>query len=307
MHDVPMGASGSGASALANALRQQLAVILELEDDVRRQFDAERLHDFRVAIRRTRSTVRVAKRLLPADARALTSEWRWLASETSSARDLDVLLEALETARSSLPAKYKVGLDELAERVAQERVRVQQGVHRALLGDRYGALKDRWQTTIDDVATASAHDPDARQVARELIARATRQAARQAKTIDRKSPPEAVHDLRKRTKRLRYTLELFGNELPNKTVKPAVRSARRLQEGLGRFQDDDVHRKLLATLLDESPGLSDDAVRAGRALIARYDKRLQRSRRALDGEVSAFRKAIAHGPYRRMSRRPRVA
>jgi CHAD domain-containing protein len=263
--------------------------MVELEEGVSRQFDAEQLHDFRVAIRRTRSTARMAKRHLPEHARSLAPEWRWLASATSNARDLDVLLAALDAARSSLAPEHTAGLDELAERVAKERVRAQQGVHRVLLGNRYAVLKGRWERAIDELTATEQPFPDSDELARELVSRATRQLARRAKRIDRQSPPAAVHDVRKKVKRLRYTLESFGSALSKKRVKPALRDAKRLQDTLGRFQDDDIQRRLVAALLDEPSELSDDAVAAGRALVTVYDRRLKSARRGVAKQVRAFR------------------
>ena len=49
--------------------------------------------------------------------------------------------------------------------------------------------------------------------------------------------PEALHDLRKRGKELRYLLELFGSPFPTNVVKPMVSTLKDLQEVLGRFQD----------------------------------------------------------------------
>ena len=55
--------------------------------------------------------------------------------------------------------------------------------------------------------------------------------------IDGESPPEALHDLRKRGKELRYLLELFGSVFDERAVDPLVAGLKHLQKVLGRFQD----------------------------------------------------------------------
>ena len=65
------------------------------------------------------------------------------------------------------------------------------------------------------------------------------------------APAEALHDLRKRGKELRYLLELFGSPFPNDVVKPMVSTLKDLQEVLGRFQDRAVQVELLHEVRDE--------------------------------------------------------
>src|SRR5207248_4981839 len=116
LRSLQLVATDPSTIALAQVLDHQLGTVVGLEDGVRRQLDAELLHDFRVAIRRTRSMVSLAKRQLRGDPwQSLASEWAWLAALTSDARDLDVLLDDIEAARAVLPARTNPGPDERAE------------------------------------------------------------------------------------------------------------------------------------------------------------------------------------------------
>ncbi len=69
--------------------------------------------------------------------------------------------------------------------------------------------------------------------------------------IGDESPHEALHDLRKRGKELRYLLELFGTLFPGSVVKPTVSSLKGLQDVLGRFRDRDIQVEQLRGLGDE--------------------------------------------------------
>ena len=77
---------------------------------------------------------------------------------------------------------------------------------------------------------------------------------RDGSAIDDDSPAEALHDLRKRGKELRYLLELFGGLFEPKVVKPMVKALKELQDVLGRFQDGAVESDMLRDLRDELAG-----------------------------------------------------
>ena len=215
------------------------------------------------------------------------TEWDWLATVTSTPRDLDVLLEAIATAGTALPVDAKAGLEELGEMIVARRGVAQRALETALSGDRYGTLKRGWRVGVTELAGQS-DDTSAKTVARETVARATKQLARHAKEITSESASEAIHDVRKRTKRLRYALDLFGPILPAASVKRSLRRDKRLQDDLGTFQDNDVHRHLVADLLRGSHSLSDDAWSAGALLIEAFDERNVSARRELPAQLHGF-------------------
>ena len=282
--------AGRSVDALAEVLGHLLATLAAHEDGVRQQLDPEVLHDFRVAIRRTRSAVRLARHRLPDDvAKVWETEWEWLTTVTNTPRDLDVLLEEIERARPSLPANAKAGLDELRELIVARRAAAQRALQTALAGDRYGTLKRGWRVGISELGgQPRTDDATAKSLAGDMVARATKQLVRHAEAINAESPAEAIHDVRKRTKRLRYALELFGPLLPRRQVKADVRVTKRLQDDLGEFQDNEVYRQLVAQLLEGSHGLSADAITAGHLLIERFDERHTAARRALPDQVRRF-------------------
>jgi CHAD domain-containing protein len=76
---------------------------------------------------------------------------------------------------------------------------------------------------------------------------------RDGRAIGADSPDEALHDLRKRGKELRYLLEFFGGLYPAAVVKPMVAALKDLQDVLGRFQDRTVQ---VETLRDKGEELA---------------------------------------------------
>jgi CHAD domain-containing protein len=290
--DLELSPDTSAAAALREVLQHELEVVVALEDGVRRNLDPDMLHEFRIATRRTRTVVRLAKRHLPDKITGVWGpEWRWLAGTTSTPRDLDVLLEEIDRARTELGADGKPGFDEVVEAVQHKRERAQDQLSRALSGDRYGTLKRGWSYELeqhrDDVDDGK---HNARDLARELTARAAKQLATHANVITPDSPAEAIHDIRKRGKRLRYTLDIFGDLLSEREAKAALKATKQLQDDLGDFNDSDVHREWLVRLLD-SASLSTEGAAAGRRLIARYEDRLTVLRPTIDSRLREFRTA----------------
>ena len=74
-----------------------------------------------------------------------------------------------------------------------------------------------------------------------------RRMVRDGRAIGADSPDEALHDLRKRGKELRYLLEFFGGLFPAEVVKPMVAALKDLQDVLGRFQDRTVQARRSGT------------------------------------------------------------
>lgn len=70
----------------------------------------------------------------------------------------------------------------------------------------------------------------------------------QAKRTDALASYEEMHNLRKKGKHLRYTLELFEPTFPPQTFKEAIKELKRTQDLLGAFQDAEVALRLLDNL-----------------------------------------------------------
>src|SRR5579875_1352723 len=81
------------AQAIALVLGRFSDVLRDKVDGVLDAIDVEFLHDFRIAVRRTRSVLKSSGDLLPAGlADTYAPEFRWLGGLTTTVRDLDVYL-----------------------------------------------------------------------------------------------------------------------------------------------------------------------------------------------------------------------
>jgi CHAD domain-containing protein len=238
------------------ALLARLAEVMDLNlpgtlDDI----DPEFLHDLRVALRRSRSLLREMKGVLPpAERDRFREELRWLQQVTGPVRDLDVHLADIESYVAVLPVDFAADLAPLRATLERRRVRELRAMRRVLRSPRRAQLRDDWVAFLGAVpAIPDGEDrPNASQpvgqVARERIAKVYGQMLEMGSAIDAGSPGQALHDLRKRGKELRYLLELFGSLLPPAPTKPLVSALKALQDTLGRFQDREVQADALRDL-----------------------------------------------------------
>jgi len=233
-------------SYLADAVASLGSLLPLIEQDA----DIEALHQFRVAIRRIRATLKALNNDLPvADALRLEAECRWLAGRSSGLRDFDVFQHRLE--EEYLPELKGAGAPAL-RRLRRELGRERSRQRRVLLGSfrskRAHALVDGLQA----LAALSVHTPGWAEapLAGPSLWRSYRRVIRQGRGITEASRPEALHDLRKRCKRLRYLLELYSGAYSDAEFRSTGRRLRKLQDVLGDYQDFDTHAAVLRGIRD---------------------------------------------------------
>jgi CHAD domain-containing protein len=255
--------------------------------------DSEFLHDFRVALRRTRAVLRELQAAFAADERTrLRAELKWLQRATGDARDLDVYVLDFESMRSLVPEQFGHDLDPLLGVLRSRRLTARREMVRVLRSDRALALWRDWEAFLDTAVSAPGDDrPAAAEPIGKLvgmrIGKVYRRMVKMGRAIDDESPPEALHELRKKGKELRYLLELFGRELyPDDVVKPMIKTLKALQDVLGRHQDREVQAATLRSLREEVSALpgGSAALMAMGLLVERVGEDQLTARREL-GEV----------------------
>jgi CHAD domain-containing protein len=244
--------------AAAGVLLRLLEIVETNVPGTQDDLDTEFLHDLRVSIRRARSVLRELKQVHdPRERTRLRDELKWAQNLTGPVRDLDVQLLEWEELVGLLPAARRPELEPLRELLAGRRARELAILRRGLRSARFRNVLSAWRELAEG-PPAPAGDPEREnaarpieQVAAERIRKVYRRMVRDGDRIDDASPPEDLHDLRKRGKELRYLLELFGSPFPKDIVKPLISTLKDLQEVLGRFQDRAVQIELLHEVRDE--------------------------------------------------------
>ena len=216
--------------------------------------DSEFLHDFRIAVRRSRSAIGQFKTIFPPTERERFShELRWLGQVTGPTRDADVYLLAFDDYCAMLPEGRRDDLLPL-KRFLRERQRGEQRkLTRALNSKRYEKFVADWRNFLcdDEAIWQEPSLTPIKQLAAKRIWRLYRAICRDGEAITEESPDDALHDIRKEGKKLRYLLQFFDQLYPPSTVKPLARTLRTLQNILGDFQDYHVQSVALRGFADE--------------------------------------------------------
>lgn len=263
-------------------LRRQLTEI-ERTDPIVRSLadDDEALHDFRVAVRRSRAVLRVARPLFDREwVSSLRAELKWLGGELAPVRDLDVLLADLrdEPDRDVAP---------VVKALATERRRARAKLTKALTSERYFTL-------LDELATAADHPP-VREIdisLRKVAAREFGRLRRRVAALGPRPTDAALHRARIAAKRARYAAEL-AEPVAGKRARKFVAAAKTFQDVVGAHQDAVTATARIREVRAASAN-ADTAFAAGR-LVER-----QANRRA------AARAAVPKA-WRRLDRRGRKA
>jgi CHAD domain-containing protein len=239
---------------VARLLLRQLDTLEQNVDGVLRDIDTEFLHDLRVAVRRTRSAIKLLREVLPGPLAAhYAAEFKWLGDLTTPTRDLDVHLLGFDAMAAQLRAASPADLEPFRIFLARRRTREFRRLATALRGPRFGALTDDWRKALLELRDTSAprqrrRPPTAAQLAVSTTGRAFRRIVAQGRVITGTSAPESLHDLRKRAKELRYLLEFFAPLHDPVAYRKVVGDLKQLQDVLGDFQDSQVQREELQTL-----------------------------------------------------------
>jgi CHAD domain-containing protein len=327
--DTDITAGMPAAEAAAAILLRLLDMIDANVPGVLADIDSEFLHDLRVSVRRTRSALKLfGDALAGLKAKELAffaAEFKWVGDLTTPTRDLDVHLLDFEETAHGLAAAKPDDLEPFRAYLEQRRRKEFRALTRGLRSARFTTLTREWRARLVKVQQGSSGparasrlrsgqpDEAARGTAGLLAAERTRVAfakvARRGAVITQDTPAEALHDLRKRCKELRYALEFFAPLHDPAGYAKVVGDLKRLQDCLGEFQDTEVQigeiRALAAAMLaaSEAPAvtlLAMGEVTAGLAARQRAARADFERRFAAFADVDGQRRmsALLRGRYR---------
>ena len=242
-------AAGTTGALVADYLSEQVREIVRCDLSVR--LGEPEVHKFRVAIRRTRSTLRVFGPLFePERVAELESELVWFAGLLGEVRDRDILRARLASQVAELPAEMVLGpvAAQIETTLMLERTDHLNRVTEAMNGDRYASLIRQlieWQAAPP--LTKAARKPAG--ATNRYVERAGRKARKRLAKAG--GDVEALHSARKAAKRYRYAAELSA-PVAGRSAKKAVAATKKLQTLLGEHQDSVVSAAFLRRMAGEA-------------------------------------------------------
>jgi CHAD domain-containing protein len=289
-----LNAEMSAQQAAAVICRQLLDTIVRNEKGIREDIDTEFLHDFRVAIRRTRSCLSQMKGVLPPGIKEdYLARFAELGRSTNRLRDLDVYLLSRKDYQNMLADDARHALNPLFDALSDERDEALAAVVRTINGNRYRTLLKEWRETLAAFGSPAMRAKNAEvpvgKLSRRFIRKRYGRVLALGGRIGPDSPDEDLHALRIDCKKLRYLLEFFSSLYPPGEVGVFIKQLKRLQDNLGEFNDLSVQRAELQSFLHKHRRqASVDTAAAIGALVARLEDRQKEVRNGFSGRFAAF-------------------
>lgn len=290
------------ATAAADAIRKA-AEALALYEQAALEGDSEAVHQMRIATRRLRVTLELfAGVLTGAWVNVVRRELKWLGGVIGALRDCDVMDQLIGGLSVKLAPETAAGVEQIRRALTVRRRELHDSMREALASERYESLRARFAGAPTRKLSSAA---TVRATARKALAPIARRVERAGAKLKPESDNRALHKLRIRIKRLRYSLEMLG-EAGGGDVKDAARRLRKMQNLLGEQHDAVIAIQWLREFaaaptsppaaLIASGALMQSCGRRARKLAARCLKRWKKiDHRAI---IQDALKEIAHGADR---------
>jgi CHAD domain-containing protein len=264
--------------------------------NIKKDLDTEFLHDFRVAVRRTRSALGQIKYVFPTKTTArFKKDFAYVGKLSNELRDLDVYLLKEDTYKAMLPPILSVDLDLLFDHLRKKRSKALQKVIQGLKAKKYAKIMQDWEAFLNkpqrDSASASNAKLPVIDLARNRIYKKYRNAVKVGSRILESTEDEMLHVLRIHCKKLRYLMEFFSSLFPRKKINALIKQLKKLQDNLGDFNDLCVQREYLLNVIEELPiaqQKSKKTLAAIGSLIGSLDKEKQTVKDAFAKTFTGF-------------------
>jgi CHAD domain-containing protein len=239
------------------------------EAHIEHDIDTEILHDFRVAIRRTRSALVWYKDIFSKKTIArFKKNLSFVGKISNELRDLDVYLLKKIEYKAMLPAILRDDIDPLFEYLGKQRALSFRKAIRMLKSKKYKRVMQEWKSFLDEPQYDLISGPSGKALVYELastrIYKQYRNVVKAGNRILENCEDEKLHDLRIQCKKLRYLIQFFANLFSQKKINILVGQLKKLQDVLGDYNDLSVQVNYLFEIAKEMPA---NLVRLNKTLL----------------------------------------
>ncbi|MGP1384960.1 MAG: CHAD domain-containing protein [Thainema sp.] len=255
------------------AIRKHFKKSTKYLDDVLCDRDPEDVHQMRVGMRRLRTALQVFEGVVVLPSGLSIKKIGKLAKALGNVRDLDVMLEWLQSYLEKADPKVIGALAPVMERVQKKRKKCRKRLRKVLKGKQYAAFEQGFQTWLEQPKYTPVAELPLEQVLPDLLlpliselllhpgwlvaTSSTKQKGIQpTKRLNQtqihqvlKQDSDDLHDLRKQMKRVRYQTEFF-TEFYGDSYQAQTEEFRVIQDLLGQLQDGAILSEFLADELD---------------------------------------------------------
>jgi len=297
--------SDDAAKAILHFLLQVMRIN---EVNIEKDLDTEFLHDFRVAIRRTRSALGQIKNVFPmGTTNRFKKDFAFVGELSNQLRDLDVYLLKEDTYKTMLPLVLQNDIDPLFEYLRQKRSRALQNVLKGLRSKKYGKILHDWEAFLNEPRKDSTTPANAKlpviYLAQKRIYMKYRGVVKAGNLILENTEDEMLHVLRIQCKKLRYLMEFFSSLFPRKKINILIEQLKKLQDNLGDFNDLCVQEDYLFNITKKLPAtqqqLKKTLVAIG-SLIGTLDRERQTVKDAFAKTFTDFASSKNQGLFREL-------
>jgi CHAD domain-containing protein len=251
-------------------LRYLFEIIKANEAGIRADIDTEFLHDYRIAIRRTRSALSQIRNVFPTEVTEhFKKEFRTLGQHSNKLRDLDVYLLSEDEFEARLPAAMREDIVPLFDYLRTLREQALEEVVESLSSRESTQVLREWEEFLSEPISKKSVAANAAipiiELARKRIYRRYRRVIKDGDYILTHTQDELLHTLRIECKKLRYLMEFFTSLFPRKRMARLIKQLKKLQDNLGEFNDLSVQQEYLMHMAEEMPI---DDPRSRKALVA---------------------------------------
>jgi CHAD domain-containing protein len=179
----------------------------------------------------------------------------------------------------------------------------QKQLAKKLRSSKYLTTMAEWEEYLTSTPLKNPIEADAKLTIKELagqrIWKIYKQALKEGGAIDRHSPPESLHKLRKTCKKLRYLLEFFQNLYPERQIDKLLQRLKSLQEILGDYQDYDIQQERLKQFSEEMQDINTPSKTflAMGVLIQDFEIRKCKARDRFSAQFATFTKVDNHTAF----------
>lgn len=285
-----------------------LQVIRINQAHIAKDLDTEFLHDFRVAIRRTRSALGQIKNVFPTETtKRFKKDFAFVGKLSNQLRDLDVYLLNEDTYKAVLPDILRDDIHPLFNYLRKKRSTVFQEVISGLASKKYAKILQDWEAflnepPLDSPAASNANLPIIG-LARKRIYKKYQNIVKTGNLILENTEDKKLHFLRIECKKLRYLMEFFSSLFTRQKINRLIEQLKKLQDNLGDFNDLCIQLAYLRNIAEELPMTrqkSKKTLVAIGSLIGSLDREKQKVRDAFATTFTNFASLVNKKLFREL-------